>query len=815
MPARTPTTDRAASVSARREPAPWLHSRKVLAGTAMLTAAVLLLALAFVGLEQRDLQASTQAHNSLFAGVLEDQANRALSGVEEALGSATEAVRLLRSSGAGASNSADPVPLSAVLQQSIQTLPSLRSLSLVDPQGRVLASSNPGNVGRLINRQRLLGPSHRPGLGPLLPGRDLAELEAAARAGPSGAAVLTLLPLVRALPAVVAARPPHSTNTNTITITSASTSNTNPATNPATNPPSSAQATDWLVAALNPEYFVNQYDLLLSNTAQRAALLSSGGQLLAASQGVRRATGQQLQGYRLFTELLPRQAQGAFIGPGLDGDEAYSAYRSARHQPLVLVVETPAATVSAQLRSTALKVAGATAGLLAIVGALATLVWRSLRSREAVSGDLAAARGNLAAKDAFTDRLFEVSPIPMVVKDTAGRFVRVNKAWTDLTGLSTERVIGANLGRLYPPQLAAPHEVQEQMAIISGQPVNYEEQLLDSDGLPRDVMIRVMPFTDAGGQVTGVISCLTDVTEFREAAQRTLEAKNAAEHANSTKSEFLANISHELRTPLQSILGFSELGGSRSRTDQRLHSMFGDIHGAGQRMLTLVNNLLDLTRLESTVGEIHLAPMALAPAMRSVVQELRQMALARKLALVAPLVDAEREAAPGTGLAGLWAMADAFRLQQVLRNVLANAIRFAPAGSVITLGWGREGHSGLLISVRDHGPGVPADELDRIFESFVQSSRTKDGSGGTGLGLAICRKIMAAHHGRISVRNHPEGGAVFEIRLPALVAPVVAGVAAVTAPTAVQGGAPVLAAAAAAAVPTTAPSPAAPMAARH
>ena len=803
MPARTPTTDRTASVSARREPAPWLHSRKVLAGTAMLTAAVLLLALAFVGLEQRDLQASTQAHNSLFAGVLEDQANRALSGVEEALGSATEAVRLLRSSGAGASNSADPVPLSAVLQQSIQTLPSLRSLSLVDPQGRVLASSNPGNVGRLINRQRLLGPSHRPGLGPLLPGRDLAELEAAARAGPSGAAVLTLLPLVRALPAVVAARPPHSASTST----SASTSNTNPA----TNPPSSAQATDWLVAALNPEYFVNQYDLLLSNTAQRAALLSSGGQLLAASQGVRRATGQQLQGYRLFTELLPRQAQGAFIGPGLDGDEAYSAYRSARRQPLVLVVETPAATVSAQLRSSALKVAGATAGLLAIVGALATLVWRSLRSREAVSGDLAAARGNLAAKDAFTDRLFEVSPIPMVVKDTAGRFVRVNKAWTDLTGLSTERVIGANLGRLYPPQLAAPHEVQEQMAIISGQPVNYEEQLLDSDGLPRDVMIRVMPFTDAGGQVTGVISCLTDVTEFREAAQRTLEAKNAAEHANSTKSEFLANISHELRTPLQSILGFSELGGSRSRTDQRLHSMFGDIHGAGQRMLTLVNNLLDLTRLESTVGEIHLAPMALAPAMRSVVQELRQMALARKLALVAPLVDAQREAEA----AGLWAMADAFRLQQVLRNVLANAIRFAPAGSVITLGWGREGHSGLLISVRDHGPGVPADELDRIFESFVQSSRTKDGSGGTGLGLAICRKIMAAHRGRISVRNHPEGGAVFEIRLPALVAPVVAGVAAVTAPTAVQGGAPVLAAAAAAAVPTAAPSPATPMAARH
>ena len=764
MPARPTTTDRALLGSVRREPPQWLHSRLVLAGTAVLAAALVLLALAFVGFEQRELQRSTLARNTLFARVLDDQADRTLAGVEVALGAATEGVRLMRGNLANTpanttttTNTTDPAPLSALLQQSIQTLPFLRSLSLVDARGRVLASSNPANVGRLINRQRLLGPTRRPGLGPLLPGRDLADLEAAALAAPGKAATLTLLPLVQAVPAGGAA-----------TVGAAAAAGV-----AATQ---AAGQTDWLVAALNPDYFANQYDLLLSNTPQRAALLALDGQLLAASQDVRLAAGRRLQGHRAFTTFLPRTEHGAFTGPGLDGDEAYTAFRTARRQPLVLVVETPAATVSAQLRSTALKVAAATAGLLAIVGALAALVWRSLRSREAVSGDLAAARGNLAAKDAFTDRLFEVSPIPMVVKDTAGRFVRVNKAWTDLTGLSTERVIGANLGRLYPPQLAAPHEVQEQMAIISGQPVNYEEQLLDNDGLPRDVMIRVMPFTDAGGQVTGVISCLTDVTEFREAAQRTLEAKDAAEHANNTKSEFLANISHELRTPLQSILGFSELGGSRSRTDVRLHSMFADIHGAGQRMLTLVNNLLDLTRLESTVGEIHLAPMAVAPAMRAVVQELRQLALARKLALVAPLENAEPAAAPGaapgTDTAGLWALADTFRLQQVLRNVLANAIRFAPAGSVITLDWGRDGHKWLLISVRDHGPGIPQDELDRIFESFVQSSRTKDGSGGTGLGLAICRKIMAAHHGRISARNHPDGGAVFEIRLPALVAPV-------------------------------------------
>ena len=229
-------------------------------------------------------------------------------------------------------------------------------------------------------------------------------------------------------------------------------------------------------------------------------------------------------------------------------------------------------------------------------------------------------------------------------------------------------------------------------------------------------------------------------------------------------------ICHELRTPLQSILGFSELGGLRSRTDVRLQGMFGDIHGAGQRMLTLVNNLLDLSRLESPVGEVGLLAIDITPGLGAVVRELWQMAQARDLRLSVPTEDAAG--------AGLWASADDFRLQQVLRNVLANAIRFAPAGSEIAVSWHRDGPDELCVQVRDQGPGVPPDELESIFESFVQSSRTKDGSGGTGLGLAICRRIMAAHQGRISARNHPAGGVVFEFRLPALVSRPAGGTAA-------------------------------------
>ena len=121
------------------------------------------------------------------------------------------------------------------------------------------------------------------------------------------------------------------------------------------------------------------------------------------------------------------------------------------------------------------------------------------------------------AEDYHCRELYENALEGLYLSSVDGRFIRVNKAWTDLTGLVPERVIGVNLGRLYPAQLAAPHEVQEQMAMASGQPVNFEEQMLDSDGLPRDVIIRVMPYTGAEGAVSGVIVCLMDVTEFREA----------------------------------------------------------------------------------------------------------------------------------------------------------------------------------------------------------------------------------------------------------------------------------------------------------
>lgn len=237
-----------------------------------------------------------------------------------------------------------------------------------------------------------------------------------------------------------------------------------------------------------------------------------------------------------------------------------------------------------------------------------------------------------------------------------------------------------------------------------------------------------------------------------------VRATEAAERAHRAQTEFIATISHELRTPLQSIIGFSELGQVFAAPQPSLRGMFDDIHAGGQRMLRLVNGLLDVFKLDGSVGSLVLSRCDLTLLVGEVIRELDPISTTRQVAL--------RLQGGGTPL---WVEADAFRLQQVLRNVLANALRFAPAGSTVEIACRADGDE-VIVAIRDHGPGIPPDELESIFDAFVQSSRTRDGSGGTGLGLTICRKIMSAHGGRITAANAPSGGACITLGLPGVAA---------------------------------------------
>jgi signal transduction histidine kinase len=246
---------------------------------------------------------------------------------------------------------------------------------------------------------------------------------------------------------------------------------------------------------------------------------------------------------------------------------------------------------------------------------------------------------------------------------------------------------------------------------------------------------------------------------FHLATEQTarLGAVNAElQRANQHKAEFLANMSHELRTPLNSILGFSQLllegdGGALTR-DQRQDVDI--IAQNGQHLLVLINDLLDISKLEAGKAQLHRGEVDVEPLISECVESVSSLAKTKRLELTAIV-------SPDVGRV----FADGPKLKQVLLNLLGNAIKFTETGSVRVIAE-RQGAE-LRISVRDTGIGVPPEDIERIFESFQQGKSGISGKyQGTGLGLAICRQLVEMHGGHIWVKSTPGQGSTFTFTIP-------------------------------------------------
>ncbi len=247
-------------------------------------------------------------------------------------------------------------------------------------------------------------------------------------------------------------------------------------------------------------------------------------------------------------------------------------------------------------------------------------------------------------------------------------------------------------------------------------------------------------------------------------------AKNLAEEASRVKSEFLANMSHELRTPMHSILSFAKLGGRRltgsdADTEKVGHYLSRVVQSA-DRLLRLLNDLLDLSKLEAGKMSYDMQSVDLRSMVADTMAEFSEIATGRGVEIV---MQQEGIAAP--------VRCDCVRIAQVLRNLLSNAVRFTPPGGRVVIGIAsieatgadrdRDGalDDGIRVSVSDDGDGIPPGELEAIFDKFVQSSKTKSGAGGTGLGLSICREIINQHGGSIWAENGLKG-AILRFELP-------------------------------------------------
>ena len=275
----------------------------------------------------------------------------------------------------------------------------------------------------------------------------------------------------------------------------------------------------------------------------------------------------------------------------------------------------------------------------------------------------------------------------------------------------------------------------------------------------RDVPAADLPSGGEIGQLGTAFGEMSTAIRAREA--ELLAERDRAQEASRAKSAFMANMSHELRTPLHGILSFASLGTSKVATAERdrLLRYFERIEQSGTGLLSLLNNVLDLAKLESGGTRFTLDEIELTPLVREVAAEFEALLQSRGLTL--DLVSETED---------LRVHADAPKIAQVVRNVLGNASRFTREGGSIDVQVG-DVEGAAVIRVRNEGPGIPDSELDGIFDKFVQSSNTDTGAGGTGLGLAICREILASHGGRIWAENVP-GGVAFSIELPLTPKPV-------------------------------------------
>jgi PAS domain S-box-containing protein len=288
----------------------------------------------------------------------------------------------------------------------------------------------------------------------------------------------------------------------------------------------------------------------------------------------------------------------------------------------------------------------------------------------------------------------------------------------------------------------------------------------DRDGRKIPVSFSGSVILDERGEVEGIVCVAKDITE-RKRAEEALEVANTqlqeivqlAENASRHKSEFLSNMSHELRTPLNSVLGFSQLLETQTAgpLTEKQARYVNNILGSGRHLLTLINDILDLSKVEAGKVELQPEPFALPEALAEALTEIRPQATAKRVEF-----QLEMNNAPPL------VTADPVRFKQILLNLLSNAVKFTPDGGRVTVS-ARPPQDGFVeIAVADTGIGIKAEDIPRLFQPFTQleAASTKQYQG-TGLGLALTKKLVELHGGTIAVGSEGAGkGTTFTVRLP-------------------------------------------------
>jgi len=355
----------------------------------------------------------------------------------------------------------------------------------------------------------------------------------------------------------------------------------------------------------------------------------------------------------------------------------------------------------------------------------------------------------------YTRSLIESNVDALMTTDPIGVITDVNRQMEELTGVDRDGLIGTAFRQYFTePDLA---EDGIRTVLREGTVTDYELVARHHDGRETVVSYNAACLYDRDRKLQGVFAAARDVTERKRFEQQLWEKNVELEKASQAKDNFLASMSHELRTPLNAIIGFTgtllmELPGplNEEQIDQ-----LDTVQNSGKHLLSIINDLLDLAKIESGKVQIALEPVNCTEVIEEVVQSLRPLAEEKGLELAADLPTAP-----------VVARSDRRALGQILINLVNNAIKFTDAGTVRVAIPTRTDDQRVLISVTDTGRGIDEPDTQHIFEAFARSDdAARSGAEGTGLGLHICQKLSELIHARISLTSSPGKGSTFTLTM--------------------------------------------------
>ncbi|MFC7459883.1 ATP-binding protein [Hydrogenophaga defluvii] len=623
--------------------------------------------------------------------------------------------------------SASPQWLYGVLRRLQHSQPALRSLSILDSSGRVRASSQPNNLGAVIDTlgflpaDRATGESSVLRVGPVWEGRDIGEARPTLAEQPGDPAKPYFVPLLLRM--------------------------------------GEGDEAVWLVAALNPDYLLGRMERFHRPDSDRVHVARLDGRVLFSTDDSPNG------GPYPFDDLLPDILTHEL---GTDEGDALSAYRTLKAYPLFVSVRVDRLAVLADWRRKSAVIGLVT--LLGLASVLAGYLWLMRRVRAGEQAE--------ALQQATIVRLsqaLEQSPSGMLIVNDQGRIEYSNPFLRQMTGYSAAELQGRTPALLDGGRVDKARYLAVLAQLKAGHIWRGELLRRRRDGQVYPAHVVAAPLRDVSGHITHFVSVEHDLTQEKRTLAELAQARDHAEAATRAKSAFLANMSHEIRTPMNGVIGMVSLL-LDSRLDPEQRDQAQTIRESAESLLHLIDDILDFSKVEA--GKLVLASAALSPAelCRTCARRLQVTAQGKGLRLALALADDVPPAVLG----------DAQRLQQVLVNLLGNAIKFTAAGQVVlrlqrlapacTSDTGAEPGATLRFEVQDEGIGIAPEAQQQLFQPFTQvDSSSSRAFGGTGLGLSISRQLVEAMGGRIGVHSAPGAGATFwfELTLP-LASPVVA-----------------------------------------